>query len=162
MEQSREKKLHPPVHLGVVAIEKGASGHPRQWSPTLLTRNYLFSTKWMIQRVLKIFCWSKMRTITVKKKKKKDNKQTNKQKEIVIDKYLKVRSIKFSLIWISMFTEFFLPKELSKVVGNSFCANGFGRGGNLFVLSTQLWANRRTVRVLCLAICLAEGGLFVG
>ena len=36
VEQSREMRRALPQHLGVVAIEKCASGHPRLWSPTLL------------------------------------------------------------------------------------------------------------------------------
>ena len=36
VEKSRERNSAPPVHVGVEAIEKGASGHPRLQTPTLL------------------------------------------------------------------------------------------------------------------------------
>ena len=37
VEQSKGMEFRPPLYLGVVAIEKGAFGHPQLRSPTLLT-----------------------------------------------------------------------------------------------------------------------------
>ena len=51
LEQSREWSSTLPLHLGVVAIEKGwLSGHPRLRLPTLL---YLYNFKYSFQ-ILKI------------------------------------------------------------------------------------------------------------
>ena len=38
VEQSREKREHPPLHLGAVAIEKGAF-----WSPSTTVTYFIFS-----------------------------------------------------------------------------------------------------------------------
>ena len=55
VEQSREKSLHPPQHLGVVAMEKGAFGsrlttvanfsYLNQWFPTVSVRSFLGGAK---------------------------------------------------------------------------------------------------------------------